>query len=212
MATSGDPQSPRSKVPRRSSERASPGPATSSVYSLRIHGKAKKAYWQLTEPSMPFVISHQNRIHISVIDDIKREMPIVQNLIIFFLQAHDLAGKYLAIQATFVSDTLAKTIQQGAQPLRTSRPTLLQTLLPVGRQPPAITGMPFTNRPWSAPATWPTHLSSLLRSDRATQRCNGQSIGRGIQSEVACNIRRERKPYPPGRFELVDVRRLGIKF
>jgi len=45
---------------------------------------------------MPLVVSHQNCVHVSVIDDIKREMPIVRDLIIFLFQARDLAGKYLA--------------------------------------------------------------------------------------------------------------------
>ena len=45
---------------------------------------------------MPFVVSPQNRIHISMIDNVEREVPVIGNLIIFFLDALDLARKYLA--------------------------------------------------------------------------------------------------------------------
>lgn len=45
---------------------------------------------------MPFVISYQNRIHVSVIDDVKREVPIIQNLFVFLLGPCDLAREYFA--------------------------------------------------------------------------------------------------------------------
>ncbi len=45
---------------------------------------------------MPLVVSHQNCIHVSTIDDVEREMPIARDLLVFFFHARDLARKYLA--------------------------------------------------------------------------------------------------------------------
>ncbi len=52
--------------------------------------------WEMAEPSMPLVIPQQNCSHVSAIDNIQREVPIIRNLIIFLLDARDLARKYLA--------------------------------------------------------------------------------------------------------------------
>jgi len=55
----------------------------------------------------------------------------------------------MPIQATFVSDMLAKTTKQGAQPLRTKAD--FAPGVATGRATaPTIIGMPFTSRPWSA--------------------------------------------------------------
>ena len=53
---------------------------------------------------MPFVTAPQNRIHVSVIDDVKREVQIVRNLVVFLLCVRDLAGEYLASHRLNLAD------------------------------------------------------------------------------------------------------------